>query len=63
MGTSTATGLKDTLKVNGAVEAQAAIIEDINPVSLVVSRSVDDGNLVQKQLIFIYFVPCDGKDC
>lgn len=45
VGASTATGLKDALKVDGAVEVQAAILEHVNPVSLVVTGSVDDGDL------------------
>lgn len=43
-GTTAGLG-KDVLKVNGAVEAEGAIIVDVNPVALVVTGSVDDGDL------------------
>lgn len=42
----TATGLgKDLLKVNGAVEAKRSIIVDVNPVTLVITRSIDNRDL------------------
>jgi hypothetical protein len=43
--TGTTTRFEDALKVNGAVEVQGSIVKDINPVRLVVTRSVDDRDL------------------
>jgi hypothetical protein len=47
MGTySTAAVLgEDVLKVKGTVEAEGAVIVDINPVNLVVARGVQNGDL------------------
>lgn len=45
-GTTSGLG-KDLLKVNGAVEAKRSIIVDVNPVTLVITRSVDDRDLKQ----------------
>lgn len=43
---STTTSLgENVLKVNGAVEAERAIGQDVNPVTLVVARGVEDGDL------------------
>lgn len=42
--TTTSLG-KDLLKVNGAVEAKRSVIVDVNPVTLVISRSVDNRDL------------------
>jgi hypothetical protein len=42
--TTTSLG-KDLLKVNGTVEAKRSVIVDVNPVTLVISRSVDDRDL------------------
>jgi hypothetical protein len=36
---------EDVLEINCAVEAKTAVGEDVNPVALVVARSVDDGDL------------------
>lgn len=44
--TTTSLG-KDLLKVNGAVEAKRSIIVDVNPVTLVVTRGIDDRDLQQ----------------
>lgn len=42
----TATGLgEDVLKVNRAVEAEGAVVVDVDPVALVITRCVDDGDL------------------
>ncbi|EEY14371.1 predicted protein [Verticillium alfalfae VaMs.102] len=43
-GTTTVAG-EDALKVDGAVEAEAAIVVDVDPVSLVVTGGVDDGDV------------------
>lgn len=45
-GTTTVAG-EDVIEVNGAVEAQGTIVVDVNPVTLVVSGSIEDGNLVK----------------
>jgi len=42
--TTTSLG-KDLLKVNGAVKAKRSIIIDVNPVTLVIGRSVDNRDL------------------
>ena len=47
-GTTTAAG-EDVVEVDGAVEGERAIRKDVNPVSLVVSRSVEDGDLYKSQ--------------
>jgi hypothetical protein len=47
MGTSTTTVPgEDRLKINGSVEAEATIWKDINPMALVVARSIQNGDLV-----------------
>lgn len=43
-GTTTITS-EDILKVNSSVEAQTTVRQDINPMTLVVSRSVQDRDL------------------
>jgi hypothetical protein len=43
-GTTAGLG-EDVLKVNRAVEAEGAVLVDVDPVTLVVTRSVDDGDL------------------
>lgn len=45
MRAGASTVLEDALEVDGAVEAQATVLEDINPVALVVARSVDNRDL------------------
>lgn len=43
-GTTAGLG-EDVLKVNRAVEAERAVLVDVDPVALVVTGSVDDGDL------------------
>lgn len=43
---TTASAGKDGLKVDSAVEAERTIGENVDPVSLVVSGGVENGNLV-----------------
>lgn len=46
MRSGTTAGLgEDVLKVNGAVEAERTIIVDVDPVALVVTGGVDNGDL------------------
>jgi len=42
---TTAVAGEDALEIDGPVEAEAAVVEDIDPVRLVVARSVEDGDL------------------
>lgn len=45
---ATASAGEDGLKVNSAVEAEGAVVEDVNPVDLVVTRGVEDRDLENK---------------
>ena len=45
---STAILGEDGLKIDGAVEAQSTVGQDVNPVGLVVTRCVEDGDLFQQ---------------
>lgn len=42
---STTATSEDVIKINGAVEAQATVGEYVNPMALVITRSVEDRDL------------------
>lgn len=47
--TTTVAG-EDAFEVDGPVEAEAAVVEDIDPVRLIVTGSVEDGDLEREKV-------------
>jgi hypothetical protein len=43
---------ENSIEINGAVEAQAAVGEDVDPVAFVVTGGVEDGDLVLPRSVF-----------
>ncbi len=54
---ATAVLREDLLKVNGPVEVQAAVVEDVDPVRLEISGRVEDGDLHNSTQLVIQDIP------